>query len=213
MAADNFFSRWGKAKPATDVSGQDEPLAAQDPQKLQNIRSPDSGDSESAAESLPPPTLDEVARLTPDSDFSRFVGKDVDETVKRSAMKKLFSNPHFNVMDRLDVYIDDYNQFTPLTATMLASLNHAKDLLKPLRKQEETETADAEGRMPPAEKTAMPDDETAETTSTENGESPTVENNGSGGDMLTQESNSFDIKTDKQASAAGGEDQHLSRGG
>src|SRR5690606_6257185 len=75
----------------------------------------------------------DVASLTPDSDFSRFVKKDVDEAVKRSALKKLFTNPHFNVMDGLDIYIDDYNKFTPMTPALLASLNHAKDLLNPPR--------------------------------------------------------------------------------
>lgn len=131
MAADDFFSRWGKQKSA-DPAVRAEPLPDSSP-SLDHIDSTVSEPSEPVA----PPTLDDVAQLTPDSDFSRFVGKDVDETVKRSAMKKLFTNPHFNVMDRLDVYIDDYNQFTPLTPAMLATLNHAKDLLKPLLKQEE----------------------------------------------------------------------------
>jgi hypothetical protein len=32
--------------------------------------------------------------------------------VKNAAMKKLFADPHFNVMDRLDIYIDDYSSPT-----------------------------------------------------------------------------------------------------
>lgn len=133
MAADDFFSRWGKQKAADHEANTVPPVA---------LTSPDSAGTAASgpSEPAPPPTLDDVAKLTPDSDFSRFVGKDVDESVKRSAMKKLFSNPHFNVMDRLDVYIDDYNQFAPLTPVMLASLNHAKDLLKPLLKQDEKNT-------------------------------------------------------------------------
>jgi len=46
----------------------------------------------------------------------------VDEDVKRAAIKKLFTDPHFNVMDGLDVYIDDYTNFEPLPADMLARL-------------------------------------------------------------------------------------------
>lgn len=145
MAADDFFSRWGKQKSADPAVHAESPPASALP--LDQIDSSVSEPSEPVA----PPTLDDVAQLTPDSDFSRFVGKDVDENVKRSAMKKLFSNPHFNVMDRLDVYIDDYNQFTPLTPAMLASLNHAKDLLKPLLTQEEEQ---AVGQESPAESVA-----------------------------------------------------------
>jgi hypothetical protein len=49
----------------------------------------------------------------PDSDFSAFVARGVDQAVRRGALKKLFADPHFNVMDRLDVYIDDYTQAEP----------------------------------------------------------------------------------------------------
>lgn len=121
MAADDFFSRWSKSKPAAGNSSQQSTPPAGEELNRPSV----------PAESAPPPTLEDVAKLTHESDFSRFVGRDVDDAVKRSAMKKLFSNPHFNVMDGLDIYIDDYTKFTPLTPTMLASLKHAKDLLNP----------------------------------------------------------------------------------
>lgn len=76
------------------------------------------------------PTLDDVARLTPDSDYSIFVGKGVDKSVQRLALKKLFADPHFNVMDRLDMYMDDYNIPSPVSAEMLASLDHARSALR-----------------------------------------------------------------------------------
>jgi len=61
-----------------------------------------------------PPTLDDVAALTRESDFSRFVAPDVDGDVRNAALKKLFGDPRFNVMDGLDVYIDDYSKPDPL---------------------------------------------------------------------------------------------------
>jgi hypothetical protein len=77
----------------------------------------------------PPPTLDDVAALTKDSDFSRFVAPDTDTGVKNAAMKKLFaSDPHFNRMDGLDVYIDDYNQFEPVPKSILRQLVSARML-------------------------------------------------------------------------------------
>ena len=48
--------------------------------------------------------------------------------VKNVAMKKLFSDPHFNVMDRMDIYIDDYSQPDPLPMAMLRQMTSAKTL-------------------------------------------------------------------------------------
>lgn len=76
----------------------------------------------------PQPTLEDVEALTPESDFSRFIARDVDEKVKNSAMKKLFSDPHYNVMDGLDTYIDDYNTPDPLPKAMLRQLVQARML-------------------------------------------------------------------------------------
>jgi hypothetical protein len=75
-------------------------------------------------------TLEDAARLTPESDFSAFVSQGVDKDVRRLALKKLFADPHFNVPDRLDMYMDDYNQPSPVSATMLAALQHARSALR-----------------------------------------------------------------------------------
>jgi hypothetical protein len=84
-----------------------------------------------AGEPVPPaPTLEDAARLTPTSDFSAFVSQGVDKDVRRLALKKLFADPHFNVMDRLDMYMDDYNKPDPVSATMLAALQHARGVLR-----------------------------------------------------------------------------------
>ena len=76
----------------------------------------------------PPPTLEEAAALTPASDFTRFVARDVPPEVKNAALKKLFSDPQFNVMDRLDTYIDDYNTPDPLPASWLRKMTQAAAL-------------------------------------------------------------------------------------
>ena len=76
----------------------------------------------SAGDAAPPPTLDEVAQLTRESDFRRFVAPDVDPAVRNAALKKLFADPQFNVMDGLDTYIDDYGKPDPLPASMLRKM-------------------------------------------------------------------------------------------
>lgn len=117
MSADDFFSRWSRQKAGAAAQPEASPAPAP---------------AAELAPELPPPTLEDVAALGHDADFSRFVKPGVDETVRRSAMKKLFTDPHFNVMDGLDIYIGDYNTFEPLPPAMLAMLVHAKPLLDPL---------------------------------------------------------------------------------
>ena len=78
----------------------------------------------------PPPTLADVAALTAESDYARFVAPGVDHGVKNAALKKLFTDPHFNIMDGLDTYIDDYGKPDPLPPGMLRQMaqSHALGL-------------------------------------------------------------------------------------
>ena len=73
----------------------------------------------------PLPTLDS---LSAQSDFSPFMAKDVDPQLRNQAMKKLFSDPHYNVMDRLDTYIDDYSIETPLSTDIIRQMSISKTL-------------------------------------------------------------------------------------
>ncbi len=74
------------------------------------------------------PTLADVQGLTPDSDFKPFMARGVTAEVKNAAMKKLFADPHFNRMDRLDTYIDDYSLPDPIPESMLRQMVSAKFL-------------------------------------------------------------------------------------
>ncbi|GGE71862.1 DUF3306 domain-containing protein [Massilia psychrophila] len=76
----------------------------------------------------PLPTLADAAVLNADSDYSAFVARGVDADVRRLAMKKLFADPHFNVIDGLDIYMGDYNLPSPVSPEMLASLSHARSV-------------------------------------------------------------------------------------
>lgn len=76
----------------------------------------------------PQPTLQDVALLTRESDYSRFIAPGVGADVRNAAMKKLFSDPHFNVMDGLDTYIDDYSKPDPLPSSMLRKMAQAQAL-------------------------------------------------------------------------------------
>lgn len=79
-------------------------------------------------EPSPLPTLEDLAALTPQSDFSSFMQPGVGRDVKLAALKKLFSDPHHNVMDGLDIYIDDYSSPQPLPASALKKMVSARVL-------------------------------------------------------------------------------------
>lgn len=76
----------------------------------------------------PPPELPALDTLDINADFRAFFHPKVDEKLRRAALKKLFSDPHFNVMDGLDVYIDDYSQAEPIAPEMLRQLVQAQNI-------------------------------------------------------------------------------------
>ncbi len=78
--------------------------------------------SAAEAQAPPPPTMADVALLTRESDYTRYLGGNVNPEVKNAALKHLFTDPHFNVMDGLDTYIGDYNTPDPLPAGMLRQM-------------------------------------------------------------------------------------------
>jgi hypothetical protein len=127
MADEGFLRRWARRK--TEARSGIEPLP-EAAAPVEDLPVPVVEAPAVAPADVPLPTMDDVARLTGDSDFSAFVTRGVDAAVRRTALKKLFADPHFNAMDGLDVYIDDYTKPSPVTEAMLASLQHAKQVFK-----------------------------------------------------------------------------------
>ncbi len=69
--------------------------------------------------------MEEARALTPESDFRRFVTPEVEPDVRHAALKQLFADPHFNRMDGLDTYIDDYGKPDPIPAAMLRKMTQS----------------------------------------------------------------------------------------
>jgi len=78
-----------------------------------------------------PPALPPVESLTIDSDFTAFLQPKVDEALKRQALKQLFRDPRFNVMDGLDVYIDDYSKPDPISPDMVRQMVQGRYIFDP----------------------------------------------------------------------------------
>ena len=137
-SGEEFLARWSRLKKETREAA---PLPA-------------SAQSAVPAEIVEtsPPELPPIESLTKDSDYTVFFQSKVDEDVRRAALKKLFSDPHFNVMDGLDTYIDDYSKGEALPAEMLAQLRSAQKIFKWARNEPEDIPEEEE----PAEQVAAP---------------------------------------------------------
>jgi len=147
----NFFSRWSRRKAELRVGTlAPEPAAlaqvaqvASAPAVAERAPTPATPlPPPAAAPAPPPPTLADVDALTTQSDYTRFVSRDVAPEVKQAALKKLFTDPHFNVMDGLDTYIDDYGKPDPLPPGMLRKMMQSQ-LLGLFDHEKKAEAADA----------------------------------------------------------------------
>ena len=111
---DGFLGRWSKRKAGIESDPLEKKV------ELPTESSPAIPVEKSAEEAPPPPTLEDVTKIDRfDPDFSAFMRPDVDPAVQQAALKKMFTDPHFNVMDGLDIYIDDYSKPDPLPPGML----------------------------------------------------------------------------------------------
>ena len=143
MAEEGFLRRWSRLKSTGGEPAAPAPAPLPAPSLPQAVDAAPGAQAETAR---PLPTLDDVATLSFESDYSGFVAQGVDKAVQRLALKKLFSDPHFKAMDGLDIYIDDYNKASPLAADMLAELRHADSALaRVLDDEEQDEEASDDG--------------------------------------------------------------------
>ena len=111
-------------------------------------------DSSPAIPELPP-----LDSLDYKSDFRAFMDAGVDAGVRRAALKKLFSDPRFNVMDGLDVYIEDYSKEDPIPPGMRAQLQHARTTLLGPNPEEATQPPEiAEAQSRPRLPEELPED-------------------------------------------------------
>jgi hypothetical protein len=85
------------------------------------------------------PELPPADKLTPESDFTGFMHPKVEDAVRRVALRKLFSDPHFNVPDPYEPFSGDWTVAEPISEEMLKTLNQARTHLFDDEKKEEKE--------------------------------------------------------------------------
>jgi hypothetical protein len=172
---DGFLSRWSRRKIALRTGGAEPAPASEVPAPPAMATSrpvapavpagPTSSPTDQASttgtgpdlpqkrDGEPPEPLPDIDSLTPDADFSRFVQRDVDPATRNAALKKLFADPRFNVIDEMDIDIMDYGKLEPLPPSMLRLMTQSK-LLGLFRDEEEQ--ASAPESAPPTAETTLP---------------------------------------------------------
>ena len=171
-----FLGRWARRKEeARQGKVLDEPAVAPVPAPAAPLAPVAPTQAEPIAQAPLPdadppkaPTLDDARLLTRDSDFKPFMAGNVSPEVRNAAMKKLFADPHFNVMDGLDTYIDDYSKFEPIPESMLRQMGSAKFLKLFDDEDEDKKAAAQDAAAPPRESVNNPTDETVAQSSYEN---------------------------------------------
>ena len=155
-----FLGRWARRKTdALQGKPLDEPAAPTKTAPVAGVAAlPVALETDPAKASAPAPlpveppekllSLDDVKALTQDSDFKPFMARNVGADVRNAAMKKLFTDPHYNVMDGLDIYIGDYSIADPIPESMLRQMVGAK-LLKIFDEEEDDEQQQATAAEPP----------------------------------------------------------------
>jgi hypothetical protein len=143
---ENFLGRWSRLKKEDRLEAE-KPVA----QKTES--------QEDKAPELPP-----LDKLTPQSEFSGFMHPKVGDALRRAALKKLFSDPHFNLPDPYEAYSGDWTVGEAIPDEMMATLNQARTLLfseeeKKTRDEEDKKLAEEREAKKPAEMHKPKDDE------------------------------------------------------
>ena len=141
MAQDKeaFLSRWSRLK-------QEQEKPAEQPE------------APAQTQEQEPPALPPVESLTSESDFRAFMHPKVGDALRRVALKKLFSDPHFNVEDPFEAYSGDWTGGEPIPPEMLATLKHARSVLFREEDEEKQRLAEQEKLAQKEETKPEPDE-------------------------------------------------------
>jgi len=159
---ESFLGRWSRRK----VEARTEPAPAAPPAPAVADGALPAERPAGPAPAEPLPELDTLRGLQ--SEYDAFMRPGVDDGTRRAALKKLFSDPHFNQMDGLDVYIDDYGKFEPMSAAVAASLavnkylavvDHLESEQQRIAQEARSATAVSADGVEPAEPAPAPVDE------------------------------------------------------
>jgi len=134
---ESVLKRWSRRKhqanrrPPATPDNAEEPASAEAPAEPSDTADAPTADSPAPEPDVPGEAdLPDPASLDSDSDFTAYLSRRVSHSVRRAALRRLFSAPEFNVRDGLDDYDEDYTQFQALGNTVTAHMRHQAERLR-----------------------------------------------------------------------------------
>jgi hypothetical protein len=107
---ETFLGRWSRLKRDQEKAPNGGQAASAVPQKQ--------GEA--------PPPLPPVETLTPQSDFTGFMQPQVQDALRRVALKKLFKDPQFNVPDPFEPFSGDWTGGEAISSELMKQLHQAR---------------------------------------------------------------------------------------
>ena len=105
---EDFLERWSRRKLETQ---HDSPDVAAGELREANSPAPLADEPEQVLTDADMPPIESLGE---DSDYAPFLSPGVSDDLRQQAMRKLFTQPEFNVTDGLNDYDEDYTQFAGL---------------------------------------------------------------------------------------------------
>ncbi|MGB8855515.1 MAG: DUF3306 domain-containing protein [Burkholderiales bacterium] len=126
-----FLSRWSQRKLQAEKDLAEKKLPAAEAARDVAARpagalSAEVTAADAAQANVPPAELPSIDSVNLESGVAPFFRQQADEGLRRLALKKLLSDPHFNIMDGLDIYVGDYSQPDPIPPEMMKKIRHAR---------------------------------------------------------------------------------------
>src|SRR5258708_12768712 len=123
---EKFASRWSRRKIQALKDKPAEPKPSSEP-----TISAAPADAAAAPPGVPAPrelpSLESLKGLA--SEYTEFLKPGVDEHLRRSALKKLFADPHFENFERFEAYCEDFTKADPIPLPILTTPAHPTHLL------------------------------------------------------------------------------------
>jgi hypothetical protein len=112
---DSFLARRARLKAERQRAARESASPAEQAPDAAN----ETTETAEATASPPAPALTDadmppVESLTAESDFTMFLSEGVSDALRRTALRKLFHLPEFNILDGLNDYDEDYTKFEKL---------------------------------------------------------------------------------------------------
>jgi hypothetical protein len=156
-----FFSRWARRKKesreglseetvqAVELPAEQLPEPGAAEHELEAVATADDESAGTEGAAVPPLELPPLETLTVESDFRAFMQPGVDGALRQAALRKMFRNPIYGIVDDLDPYRADFAAFTPLGDTITSDMKfHAERLLRE-QLEKAAESAESAGPAPP----------------------------------------------------------------